>query len=84
VIPIELAPGGVYHAGCLAAPAVGSYPTLSPLPSLAETNAGGLLSVTLSLPRPSQRDGWIYQSPFPVEPGLSSVDAQAQPNAIVQ
>jgi len=28
-----LAPGGVYHAGPVARPAVGSYPTLSPLPA---------------------------------------------------
>jgi len=30
-----LAPGGVYHAGSVAGPAVGSYPTLSPLPRIA-------------------------------------------------
>ena len=31
-----LAPGGVYHAGPVAGPAVGSYPTLSPLPGRRE------------------------------------------------
>ena len=29
-----IAPGGVYHAGPVAGPAVGSYPTLSPLPHM--------------------------------------------------
>jgi len=39
-----LAPGGVYHAITIADNAVGSYPTLSPLPAI---KTGGLLSVAL-------------------------------------
>ncbi len=35
-----IAPGGVYRAGPVAGPAVGSYPTLSPLPAQ-YSNAGG-------------------------------------------
>jgi hypothetical protein len=33
-----IAPGGVYHAGPVAGPAVGSYPTLSPLPPPTEAS----------------------------------------------
>lgn len=40
-----LAPGEVYRAVTVTSNAVGSYPTLSPLPS----ELGGLLSVALSL-----------------------------------
>jgi len=40
-----LAPGGVYPATCVAAGAVRSYRTISPLP----TCAGGIISVALSL-----------------------------------
>ena len=62
-----LAPGGVCHAGAVASPAVGSYPTLSPLP---RTEArGGLLSVALSLRLPSPA---VSRHRVSVEPGLSS------------
>ncbi len=48
-----IAPGGACHARPVARSAVGSYPTLSPLPP-AKCRFGGLLSVALSLglPRP--------------------------------
>jgi len=68
-----LAPGGVYHAAPVARSAVGSYPTLSPLPRcrpLAEPgNRGGLLSVALSLGSPPPA---INRHRVFVEPGLSS------------
>ncbi len=45
-----LAPGGAYRARTVAGPAVGSYPTVSPLPDPRLRAAiGGLLSVALSL-----------------------------------
>ncbi len=59
------APGGVCLAVCVAAAAVGSYPTLSPLPAM----AGGLLSVALSLRSPSPD---VIRHRVSVEPGLSS------------
>ena len=43
--PLGLAPGGVYRAAPVTRRAVGSYPTVSPLPGHA---AGGLFSVALS------------------------------------
>ena len=61
-----LAPGGVYRAGPVASPAVGSYPTLSPLPP---TRGGGLLSVALSL---GLRRAAVSRRPVSLEPGLSS------------
>jgi hypothetical protein len=71
-----LAPGGVYHAGPVASPAVGSYPTLSPLPrqllrSFVERNSrrGGFLSVALSLGSPPPD---VIRHRTSVEPGLSS------------
>ena len=48
-----LAPVGVYRATFVAERAVGSYPTLSPLPPSCED--GGLLSVALSVARSSRR-----------------------------
>ena len=60
-----LAPGGVCHAAPVAGRAVGSYPTLSPLPQL----RGGLLSVALSLGSPPPAVGRHRVS---LEPGLSS------------
>jgi hypothetical protein len=45
--------------------AVGSYPTLSPLPA----KAGGILSVALSLGSPPPD---VIRHRFSVEPGLSS------------
>ncbi len=47
-----LAPCGVYHATDIAAGAVGSYPTLSPLPCSSCEPPGGLLSVALAVPQP--------------------------------
>ena len=59
------APGGVYRAAPVARRAVGSYPTLSPLPR----KRGGLLSVALSLRSPSPD---VIRHRVSVEPGLSS------------
>ena len=61
-----LAPGGVYRAAPVASGAVGSYPTLSPLPG---TSPGGLLSVALSLGSPPPD---VIRRRVSVEPGLSS------------
>ncbi len=68
-----LAPQGVYHAADVAAGAVSSYLTFSPLPQVA-SNRGGLFSVALSVPvilvkwpGPGRYPAW-----FPVELGLSS------------
>ena len=60
-----LAPGGVCLATHVAMRAVGSYPTLSPLPA----KAGGILSVALSLGSPPPD---VIRHRFSVEPGLSS------------
>ena len=59
------APGGVYRAVHVAMAAVGSYPTLSPLPS----EEGGLLSVALSLGLPQPE---VIRHRSSLEPGLSS------------
>ena len=59
------APGGVCLATHVAMRAVGSYPTLSPLPA----KAGGILSVALSLRSPPPD---VIRHRFSVEPGLSS------------
>ena len=66
---LGLAPGGVCLASPVARPAVGSYPTLSPLPSCAEASEGGLLSVALSL---GLRRAAVSRRPVFLEPGLSS------------
>jgi len=60
-----LAPGGVYRASLVAKVAVGSYPTLSPLPD----KSGGLLSVALSLGSPPPG---VTRHRISLEPGLSS------------
>ena len=60
-----LAPGGVYRAAPVASRAVGSYPTLSPLPRV----RGGLLSVALSLGSPPPA---VSRHRVSLEPGLSS------------
>ena len=65
-----LAPGGVCRAGDVAASAVGSYPTVSPLP--AGEPAGGLISVALSLGSPPPG---VTRRRVSVEPGLSSPTA---------
>ncbi len=68
-----LAPGGVYHARTVTSPAVGSYPTLSPLPIGPSTylrmRIGGLLSVALSL---GSRRADVIRRLVSMEPGLSS------------
>ena len=64
-----LAPGGVYLAADIAASAVRSYRTLSPLP----IKIGGLLSVALSLGSPPPG---VTRHRVSVEPGLSSVQAR--------
>ncbi len=64
-----LAPGGVYRAASVARRAVRSYRTLSPLPA----EAGGLLSVALSLGSPPPD---VIRHRVSVEPGLSSVSPQ--------
>lgn len=46
------APDGVYRASPVASPAVRSYRTISPLPTQAEAEAGGIISVALSLESP--------------------------------
>ncbi len=60
-----LAPGGVCRAASVAGRAVGSYPTLSPLPR----KRGGLLSVALSLGLPPPA---VSRHRVSMEPGLSS------------
>ena len=47
-----LAPCGVYHAACITADAVGSYPTLSPLPQTAYMNS--------LLTKKTQQPGAVY------------------------
>ena len=67
-----LAPGGVYRAVPVTGNAVRSYRTLSPLPRKTRSktnNAGGLLSVALSLGSPPPG---ITRHRVSVEPGLSS------------
>jgi len=71
-----LAPGGVYPAIAVASNAVGSYPTLSPLPRRhrsrragTDDGRGGLLSVALSLGLPPPE---VIRHRVSVEPGLSS------------
>ena len=70
-----LAPGGACHAADVAAGAVGSYPTVSPLPS-AEA-AGGLFSVALSLGSP--RAG-VTRRHLSLESGLSSTRCGPRPS----
>jgi hypothetical protein len=70
-----LAPGGVCHAADVAADAVRSYRTLSPLPRRYATCRGGLLSVALSLkPHPVKGSAPpdVIRHRTSVEPGLSS------------
>ena len=64
------APGGVYLAADVAAGAVRSYRTLSPLPAVAKAAAGGFLSVALSLGSPPPG---VTRHRVSVEPGLSSL-----------
>src|ERR1700722_3339003 len=67
------APGGACHAADVAACAVRSYRTLSPLPSCLMAvwpQSGGLLSVALSLGSPPPD---VIRRRIRMEPGLSSV-----------
>ena len=60
-----LAPTGVYRAASVAVRAVGSYPTVSPLPvPFSRTAIGGLFSVALSVAAPSRvrRPGITWRS----------------------
>jgi hypothetical protein len=66
------APGGACHAADVAARAVRSYRTLSPLPSCfmaLRPQSGGLLSVALSLGSPPPD---VIRRRIRMEPGLSS------------
>ena len=66
------APGGACHAADVAARAVRSYRTLSPLPSrlmALRPRSGGLLSVALSLGSPPPD---VIRRRIRMEPGLSS------------
>src|SRR5258707_7896014 len=66
-----LAPGGVCRAACVAARAVRSYRTVSPLPLSHPVGwgRGGLFSVALSL---GSRPPDVIRHRMPMEPGLSS------------
>ena len=70
-----LASSDAYRAGDVAIPAVGSYPTVSPLPDPLRFDwgpvalaIGGLFSVV----RVSDRSAWALPSALPVKSGLSS------------
>jgi len=64
-----LAPGGVCHAAGVAARAVRSYRTFSPLPRQYATRRGGMFSVALSL---GSRPPDVIRHRLSMEPGLSS------------
>jgi hypothetical protein len=70
-----LASGDAYRAGDVAIPAVGSYPTVSPLPDPQRLDwdpialaIGGLFSVVLV----SDHSAWVLPSALPKKSGLSS------------
>ena len=70
-----LASGDAYPAGDVATTAVGSYPTVSPLPEPRQPDwnpvslaIGGLFSVVLV----SDRSAWELPSALPMKSGLSS------------
>ena len=71
------APGGVYLAITVTSDAVGSYSTLSPLPTV----IGGLLSVALSLGLPPPD---VIRHRVSMEPGLSSPDCFRDTGAITR
>ena len=81
LVPLsDIAPGGACRAGSVASPAVGSYPTVSPLPC----KQGGLFSVALSLGLPPPG---VTRHRVSVEPGLSSPsddEAAIQPSALLE
>jgi hypothetical protein len=67
-----LAPGGVFRAADVAASAVRSYRTFSPLPDPLRA-IGGSFSVALSVDTPETgAPPRRYLAPCPAEPGLSS------------
>ena len=75
-----LASGDAYHASDVTTTAVGSYPTVSPLPDPQQQNLhliasaiGGLFSVVLV----SDRSAWELPSALPVKSGLSSKSVAA-------
>ncbi len=70
-----LAPDGVCRAFMLAHEAVGSYPTVSPLPFPLARDLGGLFSVALSVP--ARAGPGRYPASCPMESGLSSITTQA-------
>ena len=70
-----LASGDAYRAGDVATTAVGSYPTVSPLPEPGRPDwnpdalaIGGLFSVVLV----SDHSAWVLPSALPMKSGLSS------------
>ena len=70
-----LASSDAYRAGDVAIPAVGSYPTVSPLPDPLRLDwdpialaIGGLFSVV----QVSDRSAWVLPSALPLKSGLSS------------
>ena len=65
----DLAPGGACHASPVTRAAVGSYPTVSPLPRPGGPGHGSLFSVALSLGLPPPG---VTRHRHSVEPGLSS------------
>ena len=68
---LGLALAGVYRAVRVATTAVGSYPTVSPLP---QSSRGGLFSVVLSVViRVISSNSQVLPGGFSTEPGLSSV-----------
>ena len=75
-----LASGNAYRAGDVATTAVGSYPTVSPLPEPGQLDRnpialaiGGLFSVVLV----SDRSAWELPSALPMKSGLSSQSVAA-------
>lgn len=68
---LEIAHRRVYHASTFTSRAVGSYPTISPLP----TEVGGFLSVALSVPQVpflESESPSVTRSDCPLVSGLSS------------
>ncbi len=74
-----LAPGGVYRAATVTGRAVGSYPTLSPLPAGIAGDTDGRFAFCGTFPgvAPAGR----YPAPLLLEPGLSSAPAFRHPDA---
>src|SRR5262245_50347542 len=64
-----LAPDGVFRASALALGAVGSCPTISPLPRPCEHERGGIFSVALSVGKPRGSTARVYPSARAQGPG---------------